>query len=74
MKIIRRLIEENNLYSSSSVIEVIKSRRMRWVRQVARIMAVKDAYNILVGKPEWKVTLGGLCLDVMILLKCILKK
>jgi hypothetical protein len=29
--------ELHNLYSSSSIIRMIKSRRMRWVRHVARM-------------------------------------
>jgi hypothetical protein len=31
---------------------MIKARRMRWVGHVARMGKVRDAYNILVGKPE----------------------
>jgi hypothetical protein len=46
-----------NLYSSSSTIRMIKSRRMRWERYVAR-MGEMNAYWILVGKPEGKRPLG----------------
>jgi hypothetical protein len=37
---------------------VIKSRRMRWVGRVARIGERRNAYTILVGKPEGKRPLG----------------
>jgi hypothetical protein len=50
--------ELHNLYSSSSVITMIKSRRVRWAGHVARMRAKRDAYRILVGKPERKKTLG----------------
>jgi hypothetical protein len=33
---------------------MIKSRRMRWARHVARMGAKKNAYKILVGNPEGK--------------------
>jgi hypothetical protein len=44
--------ELRGLYSSPSIIRVIKARRMRWAGHVARMGVVKDAYNILVGRPE----------------------
>jgi hypothetical protein len=37
---------------------MIKSRRMRWARHVARIGEKNNAYRILVGKPEGKRPLG----------------
>jgi hypothetical protein len=37
---------------------MIKSRRMRWVGLVARMGKVRNAYTILVGKPEGKSSLG----------------
>jgi hypothetical protein len=33
---------------------MIKSRRMRWAGHVARIEEKRNAYRILVGKPEGK--------------------
>jgi hypothetical protein len=36
------------LYSSPSIVRVIKARRMRWVGHVARMGEVRGAYNILV--------------------------
>jgi hypothetical protein len=52
--------ELHNLYSSSSVIRIIKSRRMRWAGHVARMWEKRNAYRILVGKPEGKRPLGRL--------------
>jgi hypothetical protein len=37
---------------------MIKSKRMRWARHVARIGTKRRAYRILVGKPEGKRPLG----------------
>jgi hypothetical protein len=50
--------ELHNLYSSSSIIRIIKSRRMRWVGHVARMREKRHAYRLLVGKPEGKRPLG----------------
>ena len=56
----RRLHNEKlyTLYSSTNIIRVIKSVRIRWVRHVARMRENTDAYRILVGKPEGRRTLG----------------
>jgi hypothetical protein len=37
---------------------MIKSRRMRWAGRVARIGEKRNAYRLLVGKPERKRPLG----------------
>jgi hypothetical protein len=50
--------ELRDLYSSPSVIRIIKSRRMRWVGHVARIGEERNAYRLLLGKPEGKRPLG----------------
>jgi hypothetical protein len=44
--------ELQNLYSSRSIIRMMKSRRMRWAGVVARIGEKRNSYRILVGKPE----------------------
>jgi hypothetical protein len=36
------------------IIRMIKSRRMRWAGHVARMGEKRNAYRILVGKPEGK--------------------
>jgi hypothetical protein len=50
--------ELRDLYSSPSMIRVIKSRRMRWAGHVARMMEKRNAYRLLMGKPEGKRPLG----------------
>jgi hypothetical protein len=47
-----------DLYSSPSIIRIIKSRRMRWAGHVARLGEKRNAYRLLVGKPEGKRPLG----------------
>jgi hypothetical protein len=56
----RRLYHEDlhNLYTSANVIRAIKARRMRWAGHVACIGDKRNAYKILVGKPEGKRPLG----------------
>jgi hypothetical protein len=46
--------ELQNLYSSPSIIRIIKSRRMRWVGHMARMGEKRNVYRLLVGKPEGK--------------------
>jgi hypothetical protein len=50
--------ELHNLYSSPSIIRIIKSRRMRWAGHVARMEEKRNVYKLLVGKPEGKRPLG----------------
>jgi hypothetical protein len=50
--------ELHHLYSSPSIIRIMKSRSMRWAGHVARIGEKKNAYRLLVGKPEGKRPLG----------------
>jgi hypothetical protein len=50
--------ELHKLYSSPSIIRMIKSRRMRWAGHVARMGEKRKAYRILVGKPEGERPLG----------------
>jgi hypothetical protein len=47
-----------DLYSSPSIIRIIKSRRMTWAGHVARMGKKRSAYRLLVGKPEEKRPLG----------------
>jgi hypothetical protein len=44
--------ELRDLYSSPSIIKMIKSRRMRWAGHLARMGEKRNAYRLLVGKPE----------------------
>ena len=49
----RKLYNEeiNYLYSSPIIVGVIKSRRMRWTGDVARVGEKRGAYRVLVGEP-----------------------
>jgi hypothetical protein len=52
-------IEElHYLYSSPSIIRIIKARRMRWAGHVVRMGENRNAYRLLVGKPEGRRPLG----------------
>ena len=46
------------MYSSPNIIRSLKSRRLRWAGQVARMEQSRNAYRILVGKLEVKEPLG----------------
>jgi hypothetical protein len=46
--------ELNGLYSWRSITAMIKSRRMRYARHVARIWEKRNAYRLLVRKVEGK--------------------
>jgi hypothetical protein len=46
--------ELHDLYSSPSIIKIMKSRRMRWAWHVTRMGEKRNAYRLLVGKPERK--------------------
>jgi hypothetical protein len=52
----RTLLNEelHDLYSLSSIIRIIKWRRMRWVGHVARMVEKINEYRLLVGRPERK--------------------
>ena len=47
-----------DLYSSTNIVQVIKSRRMRWVGCVVNRGARRGTYRVLVGKPEGKRPIG----------------
>jgi hypothetical protein len=50
------------LYLSPSIIRMLKPRRMRWAGNVARMGEKRNAYRLLVGKPEGtktKTEVGG---------------
>jgi hypothetical protein len=56
----RKLHNEDlhKLYSSASTVRMIKSRRMIWAGNVARMGEKRNIYKILVGKAEVKKPLG----------------
>jgi hypothetical protein len=69
----RRLRNEElyALFSSSNIIQAIKSRSLRWAGHVARMWECRGAYRILVGKPEGRNHLEDPGVDGRIMLKCI---
>jgi hypothetical protein len=50
--------ELKDLYSSPSIVQVVKSRRMRWAGHVARMGEERGVHRVLVGKPEGKRPVG----------------
>jgi hypothetical protein len=50
--------ELRDLYSSASIIRIIKSKRMRWAGLVTRMGEKRNEYRLLVGKTEGKRPLG----------------
>ncbi|KAJ4427222.1 hypothetical protein ANN_24839 [Periplaneta americana] len=46
--------ELHTLYSSPDIIRNIKSRRLRWAGHVARMGEFRNAYRVLIGRPEGK--------------------
>jgi hypothetical protein len=56
----RKLHNEDlhNLYTSPSIIRMIKSRRMIWAEHVTRMEEKRNECRILVGMPEEKRPLG----------------
>ncbi|KAJ4447033.1 hypothetical protein ANN_09021 [Periplaneta americana] len=50
--------ELHALYSSPDIIRNIKSRHLRWAGHVARMGESRNAYRVLVGRPEGKRPLG----------------
>jgi len=50
--------ELNYIYSSPNIVRVITSRRMGWVKHVARMGESRIVYRVLVAKPEGTSPLG----------------
>jgi hypothetical protein len=50
--------ELRDFYSTSSIIRMIKSMRMRWAGHVARMGENRNLYKLFVGKPEGNSPLG----------------
>jgi hypothetical protein len=60
---------KHNLYASSNIIRLMKSRCMRWVGYVRGIREIRNAYSVLVIKPQGKSPLGRArykCMDYSI--------
>jgi hypothetical protein len=63
--------ELHGLYSSPSIIRMIKSRGMKCAGHVARTGEMRNAYKLTVRKPKGKKYLG---VDIRMILKLILRK
>jgi hypothetical protein len=50
--------EHHDLYSSTIIFRLVKSRRMVWAGHVARMGERRSVYKILVGKSEGNKSLG----------------
>jgi hypothetical protein len=50
--------ELHNVYTSPSIIRIMKSRRMRWAGYVVRMGEKRNVCMLLVGKPEGNRPLG----------------
>jgi hypothetical protein len=50
--------ELHDMYSFPSIIRIMKARRMRWAGHLARMGEKRNAYRLLVGKPEGRRPLG----------------
>jgi hypothetical protein len=61
--------ELHNLYSSQSIIRMIKLMRMSWAGRAARMGEKKGGYKVLLGKLEGKRPQEKLDLDVRIILR-----
>jgi len=72
----RRLhnVELNDLYSSSNIVRVIKSRRMRWAGHVACTGEEKGVYRVLVGKRRERDHWGDLGVDGWVILGWISRR
>ena len=54
----KQIEELNDLYSSVSIVRVIKALRLRWAGHVARMEEGRGVHKVLVWKPEGKRPLG----------------
>jgi hypothetical protein len=64
----------HNLFASSNIIRVIKSRRMRWAGHVTHIGEMRNVHSILVCKHERRDNSEGMGVGGRITLEWILKK
>ena len=62
------------LYSSLNIVQVIKSRRMRWAGHVARMVEEREVYRVLVGNRREGDHWGDLGVDGCIILGWISRR
>jgi hypothetical protein len=66
--------ELHSLYSSSNIVGMIKSRKMRWAGHVARMGEGRGVYRVLDGRLEGKRPLGRLGVSGRITLRWTLER
>jgi len=66
--------ELNDVYSSPNIVRVIKSRRMRWAGNVARMGEERGVYRVLRGKPVGRNHWGNLGVGGWIILGWICRR
>jgi hypothetical protein len=66
--------ELHNLYSLPRITRMINSRRMRWAEHVARTGEKRNAYRILVGKPDGREHYENQDVSEWIILKWMLER
>jgi len=66
--------ELHNFYSSPNIIRVIKSGSMKWTMHAAHMRETRNAYTILIGKPEGRDHSENIGADEKITLEKILGK
>jgi len=66
--------ELNDLYSSPNIVRVIKSKRMRWTKHVARMGRVEACTGFWWGNLRERDHLGDPCIDGRIILRWIFRK
>ena len=66
--------ELNDLYASSNIIRVIKSKSMRWAGHVARMGVRRGVCRVLVGNLKDRDHLGDPGIDGRIILRWIFRK
>ena len=59
----------NDLYSLPNIVMVIKSRRIRWARHVARMGEKRGVYTVFVGNLMERDNLGNQGIDGRIILR-----
>jgi hypothetical protein len=52
--------EHHNMFSSPNIIRMVKSKKMRWAGHVSQMGENRNAYMILLAKPDGKRPLGRL--------------
>jgi hypothetical protein len=62
----------NNLYSSSNIVSMIKSRKIRLMGYVAYMGRTRKGYKSQIKNPKGRDHLEDLAVDRRIILKCIL--